>query len=82
MPFYEHTFIARPDLSGQQAQSLAEELSELLVTNGAEVKKTEYWGLRTLAFRGQEESQGPLYPSERRRTVGCDVRTGAKRTHP
>lgn len=58
MTFYEHTFIARPDLSGQQAQTLAEELGELIAANGGEVKKTEYWGLRTLAFRVKKNRKG------------------------
>lgn len=58
MALYEHTFIARPDLSGQQAQTLAEELGELISTNGGEVKKTEYWGLRTLAFRVKKNRKG------------------------
>ena len=51
MPLYEHTFIARPDLSAQQAQTLAEELGTIVTANGGEVKKQEYWGLRSLAYR-------------------------------
>lgn len=51
MPLYEHTLIARPDLSSQQAQTLAEELGAIVAANGGEVKKTEYWGLRSLAYR-------------------------------
>jgi small subunit ribosomal protein S6 len=51
MPLYEHTLIARPDLSSQQAQTLGEELGAILAANGGEVKKQEYWGLRSLAYR-------------------------------
>ena len=58
MPYYEHTFIARPDLSGQQAQTLAEELTQLVTDNGGEVKKTEYWGLRTMAYRVKKNRKG------------------------
>lgn len=58
MPSYEHTFIARPDLSGTQAQTLAEELGQLIRDNGGEVKKTEYWGLRTLAYRVKKNRKG------------------------
>ncbi|MCB1833384.1 MAG: 30S ribosomal protein S6 [Geminicoccaceae bacterium] len=58
MPYYEHTFIARPDLSGTQAQSLAEELTKLIQENGGEVKKSEYWGLRTLAYRVKKNRKG------------------------
>ena len=58
MAFYEHTFIARPDLSGTQAQSLAEELAKLVADQGGQVKKTEYWGLRTLAYRVKKNRKG------------------------
>lgn len=51
MPLYEHTLIARPDLSSQQAQTLADELGAIVAANGGEVKKVEYWGLRSLAYR-------------------------------
>ena len=36
MPLYEHTLIARPDLSAQQAQTLAEELGAI-----AELERNE-----------------------------------------
>lgn len=58
MPFYEHTLIARPDLSGQQAQALAETLGQLVGENGGNVAKTEYWGLRNLAFRVRKNRKG------------------------
>jgi small subunit ribosomal protein S6 len=45
MRFYEHTFIARQDLSAQQAQ-------------GGEVRKNEYWGLRNLAYRINKNRKG------------------------
>ncbi|MCB1884839.1 MAG: 30S ribosomal protein S6 [Geminicoccaceae bacterium] len=58
MSFYEHTLIARPDLTSQQAQTLAEEMAQIVQTNGGEVKKTEYWGLRTLAYRVTKNRKG------------------------
>lgn len=58
MVFYEHTLIARSDLSSQQAQTLGEELGQIVVQNGGEVKKTEYWGLRTLAYRVNKNRKG------------------------
>lgn len=58
MPLYEHTFIARADISAQQAQTLAEEFGQLVTENGGEVKKTEYWGLRTLAYRVKKHRKG------------------------
>lgn len=58
MPFYEHTLIARPDLSGQQAQALAETFGQLVSENGGQVVKTEYWGLRNLAYRVRKNRKG------------------------
>jgi small subunit ribosomal protein S6 len=58
MRCYEHTFIARQDLSPQQAQALAETYSGVLTEHGAEVTKTEYWGLRNLAYRIRKNRKG------------------------
>jgi small subunit ribosomal protein S6 len=58
MQFYEHTLIARQDLSPQQAQALAETYSSVLAEHGAEVAKTEYWGLRNLAYRIRKNRKG------------------------
>jgi small subunit ribosomal protein S6 len=58
MRCYEHTFIARQDLSPQQAQALAETYSGLVVEHGGEVTKNEYWGLRNLAYRMRKNRKG------------------------
>ena len=58
MRCYEHTFIARQDLSPQQAQALAETYSGVLTEHGAEVTKTEYWGLRNLSYRIRKNRKG------------------------
>ena len=58
MRCYEHTFIARQDLSPQQAQALAESYTTVLTEHGAEVTKTEYWGLRNLAYRIRKNRKG------------------------
>jgi small subunit ribosomal protein S6 len=58
MPCYEHTVIARPDLSGQQAQALAETFGQLLSEQGGSVAKTEYWGLRNLAYLVKKNRKG------------------------
>jgi small subunit ribosomal protein S6 len=58
MQCYEHTLIARQDLSPQQAQALAETYSSVLAEHGAEVTKTEYWGLRNLAYRIKKNRKG------------------------
>jgi small subunit ribosomal protein S6 len=58
MRCYEHTLIARQDLSPQQAQALAETYSGVLAEHGGEVTKTEYWGLRNLAYRIRKNRKG------------------------
>ncbi len=58
MPFYEHVVIARPDISGQQAEALLEEMKGILAENGGNVSKTEYWGLRNLAYRIRKHRKG------------------------
>jgi small subunit ribosomal protein S6 len=51
MPLYEHTFIARQDISNAQAESLLEQFGQILADNGGKVLHSEYWGLRTLAYK-------------------------------
>jgi small subunit ribosomal protein S6 len=58
MPFYEHTLIARPDLSAQQAQTLSESISQIVTDNGGTVSKVEYWGLRNLTYRIKKNRKG------------------------
>jgi len=58
MAFYEHTLIARPDLSSQQAEALAETFGQLVVEQGGRVAKTEYWGLRNLSYRLKKNRKG------------------------
>jgi small subunit ribosomal protein S6 len=58
MRFYEHTFIARQDLSPQQAQAMAETYAGLVAEHGGEVTKNEYWGLRNLAYRMRKNRKG------------------------
>ena len=58
MRCYEHTLIARQDLSPLQAQALAETYSGVLTEHGGEVTKTEYWGLRSLSYRIKKNRKG------------------------
>jgi small subunit ribosomal protein S6 len=51
MPLYEHVFLARPDISAQQAEQLVETYKSLISENGGTIGKTEYWGLRPLSYR-------------------------------
>jgi len=58
MPLYENVFIARQDISGAQAEALADQFTQLIADQGGEVKKREYWGLRNLAYRMNKNRKG------------------------
>ena len=58
MPFYENVFIARQDISGAQADALADAFTQLIAEHGGEVKKRENWGLRNLAYRMNKNRKG------------------------
>jgi small subunit ribosomal protein S6 len=58
MPLYENVFIARQDISGAQADALADAFTQLIVEQGGEVKKRESWGLRNLAYRMNKNRKG------------------------
>jgi small subunit ribosomal protein S6 len=51
MPLYEHVFLARQDISAQQVEALLQSFRGILEERGGSVGKTEYWGLKSLAFR-------------------------------
>ena len=51
MPFYEHVYLARQDLAPAQVESITEAFTKVVADNGGEVKGTEYWGLRNIAYR-------------------------------
>lgn len=58
MALYEHVLIGRQDLSVDQVDQLAEEITLLVRENGGTVEKTEYWGLRNLAYRVRKNRKG------------------------
>lgn len=51
MAYYEHILITRPDISPAQVDTLVENITNQITTGGGKVTKTEYWGLRNLAYR-------------------------------
>ena len=51
MAYYETVFIARQDLTEAQVQKLTDTYSKVITDNGGKIHKTEYWGLRTLAYK-------------------------------
>ncbi|MEO0388619.1 MAG: 30S ribosomal protein S6 [Pseudomonadota bacterium] len=58
MALYEHVFIARQDLSNAQAEGLIEHFGTVLSDNGGAVVGTEYWGLKTMAYKINKNRKG------------------------
>ena len=58
MPYYEHVFIARQDLSNTQAEGLVEHFSTVLADNGGQVVDSEYWGVKTMAYKINKNRKG------------------------
>ena len=51
MPYYEHVFLARQDLSQAQVDALAAAATEIVEAGKGKVTKTETWGLKNLAYK-------------------------------
>lgn len=51
MPLYEHVFLARQEVSNQQVEAMIKEFSQVITDTGGTVGKTEYWGLKGLAYK-------------------------------
>jgi small subunit ribosomal protein S6 len=58
MPLYETTFIARQDISTQDVEKLTETFTQIVTENGGKVVKSEYWGLRNLAYLVKKNRKG------------------------
>ncbi len=58
MPLYEHVLIARQDLSNAQAEGLIEHFSSVLADNGGKVVESEYWGVKTMAYKINKNRKG------------------------
>ena len=58
MALYEHTFIATPELSADQLDSLNEKIAFILEKNGSKIIKKEDWGIRTLAYPIKKNTKG------------------------
>jgi small subunit ribosomal protein S6 len=51
MALYEHVYLARQDLTAQQAEALTEQFKATVVSLGGTIGKVEYWGVKSLAYR-------------------------------
>lgn len=58
MRFYETVFIVRQDLTTSQVELLAQGYANVIREHGGEVSKTEFCGLRALAYRIKKNRKG------------------------
>ena len=58
MAFYETIFIARQDLSPAQVEALANTYTDVVTNGGGEISKTEFCGLRNLAYKINKNKKG------------------------
>lgn len=58
MNCYEHTIIAKQDISEGQAKKLVSKYEDIIKANSGKVLKTEEWGLRNLARRLKNNKKG------------------------
>lgn len=58
MPLYEHVFISRQDLSNAQAEGLIEHFGTVLSEQGGKVVDSEYWGIKTMAYKINKNRKG------------------------
>jgi small subunit ribosomal protein S6 len=82
MPLYECVLIARNDVTQQQVEGIADGIATQLETEGGEMKKREYWGLRGLSYRIKKNRKGhymllgldakPAFVTEMERLLGLN----------
>lgn len=58
MNFYETVFIVRQDSTPAQVESLAQDYTKIIRDHSGEVSKTEFCGLRTLAYAIKKNRKG------------------------
>ena len=51
MALYEHVYMARQDVTAQQVETLTEGFKATVEGLGGTFAKTEYWGVKSLAYR-------------------------------
>lgn len=58
MALYEHVFIARQDINASQVEAITAEFSKIIEENEGKVAKSEYWGLKNLAYKIKKNRKG------------------------
>ena len=58
MRLYESVLSARQDISAAQVETHVDEFAKIIENGGGSIKKREYWGLRSLAYRIKKNRKG------------------------
>ena len=58
MRYYETVFIVRQDLTSTQVESMTQNFTSIIKDHGGEVTKTEFCGLRSLAYPIKKNKKG------------------------
>ena len=58
MNFYEHTIIARQDISPAQLKQVEDKYKKIIETNEGNLLKTEQWGLMNLSYLIKKNKKG------------------------
>ncbi|PCJ25121.1 MAG: 30S ribosomal protein S6 [Rickettsiales bacterium] len=61
MAFYESIIIIRQDVSSTEVDRIANEFQQIIKDHNGRVIKTEYWGLRQLAYEINNNKKGHYY---------------------
>ena len=61
MALYESVIIGRQDLTNSQFEALIDEFVSVIKSHEGEIKKTEYWGIRNLAYKINKNRKGHYY---------------------
>jgi len=61
MAFYESIIIIRQDISSIDVDKIVDDFVKIIKDHKGEVLKTEYWGLRTLAYEIKNNKKGHYY---------------------
>ena len=58
MNLYEHTIVARQDMSSSQIKQITEKYSKIVEKNDGNIVKTEMWGLLNLSYVIKKNKKG------------------------
>ena len=61
MALYESVIIGRQDLTNSQFETLIDEFVSVIKSQDGEIKKTEYWGIRNIAYKINKNRKAHYY---------------------